>query len=409
MRNILKSIGPAIVVAAVVLGPGSILTSSKVGASLGLLGLPVVLIATLLMIGMVGLSATLGAVYEGSVCEELAKRLGRGTSVTIGFILFGVVALFQSSNNLALIGGLEPILPDGTVDFQLQCIVLCGFNGVMIAFLYLLRDLAKAVESLMKLLIGLVTLAFILNAFAVFTTDTGVQKVEPNQAIDWLSLLGMVGTTLSIGGAFYQSYLVRERGWKLQDLPRALKDSIVSISVLGIVTGLLLLTAWKVFYGLPLPVKLDSVGDVARQLEPLFGRSATAIFCIGILAGAVSSFLVNALIGGTVLSDSCGLGSKVSDRWPLHFTTLALLIGMLVAIGRLSSKEGTVHLITFAQALTVIGGPALAATLLYLGTRPELTGDRRVSRPILMIAWVGFFVSCALAMKTAATVYDKLG
>lgn len=409
MRNILKSIGPAIVVAAVVLGPGSILTSSKVGASLGLLGLPVVLVATLLMIGMVGLSATLGAVYEDSVCEELAKRLGRGTSVTIGLILFGVVALFQSSNNLALIGGLEPILPDGSVDFQLQCIVLCGFNGVMIAFLYLLRDLAKAVESLMKLLIGLVTLALILNAFAVFTTDTGIQKIEPDHAIDWLSLLGMVGTTLSIGGAFYQSYLVRERGWKLQDLPRALKDSIVSISVLGIVTGLLLLTAWKVFYGLPVPVKLESVGDVARQLEPLFGRSATAIFCIGILAGAVSSFLVNALIGGTVLSDSCGLGSKVSDRWPLHFTTLALLIGMVVAIGRLSSKEGTVHLITFAQALTVIGGPALAATLLYLGTRPELTGDRRVAKPILMVAWVGFLVSCALALKTAATVYEKIG
>lgn len=409
MRNTFKSIGPAIVVAAVVLGPGSILTSSKVGASLGLLGLPVVMVATILMIGMVGLSATLGAVYEDSVCEELAKRLGRGIAVTIGLILFGVVALFQSSNNLALIGGLEPILPGGEVDFLLQCVVLCGFNGLMIAFLYLLRDLSKAIESLMKLLIGLVTVAFILNAIAVFTTDTGIQKIDPDQPIAWLSLLGMVGTTLSIGGAFYQSYLVREKGWKVDQLPRALKDSVISISVLGLITGLLLLTAWKVFYGLPEPVKLESVGDVARQLEPLFGRSATAIFCIGILAGAVSSFLVNALIGGTVLSDSCGLGSKLNDRWPLHFTTLALLIGMLVAIGRLSSKEGTVHLITFAQALTVIGGPALAATLLYLGTRPELTGERRVAKPILMIAWVGLIVSCALAVKTAATVYEQLG
>ena len=42
MKGLLKSIGPAIIVAAVVLGPGSILTSSKVGASFGLLGLPVV-------------------------------------------------------------------------------------------------------------------------------------------------------------------------------------------------------------------------------------------------------------------------------------------------------------------------------------------------------------------------------
>lgn len=408
MLNTFKSIGPAIVVAAVVLGPGSILTSSKVGASLGLLGLPVVLLSTILMIAMVALSATLGAVYENSVCEELAKRLGRASAVVIGLILFGVVALFQSSNNLALVGSLEPMLGDREVAFGFQMGVLISFNLFMIALLYLVRDLYKTVENLMKLLIGLVSVAFILNAVAVFTNTNAVQKIVPNEPIDWLSLLGMIGTTLSVGGAFYQSYLVRENGWKVEQLPRALKDSVVSISVLGLITALLLLTAWKVFYGLPNPVALKSVADVARQLEPLFGRSATAIFCIGILAGALSSFLVNALIGGTVLSDSFGLGSKLTDRWPLHFTAAGLLIGMLVAVARLLSKEETVHLITFAQALTVIGSPALAATLLYLGTRPELTGERRVAKPILIVAFIGFLVTCVLAVKMAVTVYEKL-
>lgn len=408
MLNTFKSIGPAIVVAAVVLGPGSILTSSKVGASLGLLGLPVVFLSTILMIAMVALSATLGAVYENSVCEELAKRLGRAAAVVIGLILFGVVALFQSSNNLALVGSLEPMLGDGEVSSKIQMGVLVSFNLFMIALLYLLRDLYKSVENLMKLLIGLVSIAFILNAVAVFTNTTAVQKIVPNDPIDWLSLLGMIGTTLSVGGAFYQSYLVRENGWKVEQLPRALKDSVVSISVLGLITALLVLTAWKVFYGLPNPVALKSVADVARQLEPLFGRSATTIFCIGILAGALSSFLVNALIGGTVLSDSFGLGSRLTDRWPLHFTAAGLLIGMLVAVGRLLSEEGTVHLITFAQALTVIGSPALGATLLYLGTRPELTGERRVAKPILVVAFIGFLVTCVLALKTAATVYERL-
>lgn len=408
MRNAFKSIGPAIVVAAVVLGPGSILTSSKVGASLGLLGLPVVLLSTLLMIAMVALSATLGAVFENSVCDELAKRLGRAAAIAIGVILFGVVALFQSSNNLALVGSLEPMLGDRDVALGFQISLLIGFNLVMIALLYLVRDLYKTVENVMKVLIGLVSFAFVLNAIAVFTSPTTVQKVVPDAPIDWLSLLGMIGTTMSVGGAFYQSYLVRENGWKVEQLPKAIKDSVISISALGLITALLLLTAWKIFYGLPNPVDLKSVADVARQLEPLFGRSATAIFCIGILAGALSSFLVNALIGGTVLSDAFGLGSKLTDRWPLHFTSAALLIGMLVAVARLLSNEGTVHLITFAQALTVVGSPALAATLLYLGTRPELTGERRVAKPILIIAFVGFLVTCVLAVKTAATVYQQL-
>ena len=109
MKKILKSIGPAIIVAAVVLGPGSILTSSKVGATFGLLGVPVVVVAAVLMIGMVALSARLGAVYEGSLCTELRKRLGNGVTIAIGLILFVLVALFQSSNNIALIGGLEAL------------------------------------------------------------------------------------------------------------------------------------------------------------------------------------------------------------------------------------------------------------------------------------------------------------
>ena len=53
VRETLKAIGPAIIVAAVVLGPGSILASSKVGAEWGWLGLPVLAFAVVLMIGMV--------------------------------------------------------------------------------------------------------------------------------------------------------------------------------------------------------------------------------------------------------------------------------------------------------------------------------------------------------------------
>ena len=66
------------------------------------------------------------------------------------------------------------------------------------------------------------------------------------------------------------------------------------------------------------------------------------------------------------------------------------------------------HLITLAQALTVLGIPALAATLIYLGTRPELENERQVPRWILGLAWVGLIVACVLACLTARKVYQKL-
>ncbi|MCB1121029.1 MAG: divalent metal cation transporter, partial [Verrucomicrobiae bacterium] len=161
------------------------------------------------------------------------------------------------------------------------------------------------------------------------------------------------------------------------------------------------------FYGLPEGVVLASVGDVARQLEPLFGSGAKVIFAGGILAGALSSFLVNAMIGGTVFADSLGKGSRMQDRWTVHMTALALVIGMAVAIAAFTRQGSTVLLITIAQACTVVGIPALAAALIYLGTRKELTGEKKVPRWILIVAAIGFIVSLILAGLTANTVIQK--
>lgn len=409
MKTILSSLGPALIVAAVVLGPGSILTSSKVGSSFGLMGVPVLLLATVLMIGMVALSARLGAIYQGSPCDELAARLGRPFAVFIGVVLFLIVALFQSSNNIALIGGIEPMLGDEPLPLTWRFGILIAVNVLLIGSLYITRDLYRLVERLMKFLIGMMTVAFFVNFAVAMMKPRNFEPVESTAALEWLPLMGMIGTTFSVGGAFYQAYLVKEKGWGLDRVRTGVVDSVVGISMLGGITAVILLTAWRVFYGNPDAPVLASVGDVARQLEPLFGPWAKYIFSLGILAGALSSFLVNALIGGTVLSDSLGSGSSMQDRWPLHWTAVALLVGMGVALASLAAEDSTVHLITLAQALTVIGNPAIAGALLYLGTRPHLTGERKVPTWILALGLLGFLTSCFLAYRAILTVVDRLG
>jgi manganese transport protein len=272
-----------------------------------------------------------------------------------------------------------------------------------------MRHLYDSFESLMKWLIGLMVVAFLINFLVVFSSPRGYVPVSSKQEPDVIVLLGLMGTTFSVGGAFYQAYLVKEKGWKLPDAQRGLFDSVISISVVGVVSIVILMTAARVFHGRPDPVVLSGVGDVAMQLQPLFGRWAKGIFCLGIFAGAFSSFLVNALVGGTVLSDSLGKGSRLGEGWTLSLTTVALLCGLIVALFNLSDAASTINLITFAQALTVLGLPALALALLYLGTRPDLTGERKVPRWIISLGWVGFIVALALAVRTSVAVLEKLG
>jgi len=408
MKRIFQSIGPAIIVAAVVLGPGSILTSSKVGATFGLMGIPVVVAAAILMIAMVALSARLGVVYENSLCEELASRVGRPVTVLTGAILFTLIALFQSSNNLAVIGGLEPMLGDQQLGVVGKYLILGVVNLLVISSFCFMRNLYGSIENIMKFLIGLISVAFLVNFIMVMLKPQSFVPVPPKETSDLLPMLGMIGTTFSVAGAFYQAYLVKEKGWGIKDARNGLVDSIVSVSILGAITSIILITAWRVFYGNPAGVELASVGDVARQLEPTFGATAKFVFCIGILAGGFSSFLINALIGGTVMSDAIGKGSRLSEPWPIRFTILALLVGGFVAAAAVNDSDSTVHLIMIAQALTVLGIPALALALIYLGTRPELKGERKIPRVILVVAIIGFFVSCGLAYLTAGKVIKKL-
>ncbi len=404
VRETLKSIGPAIIVAAVVLGPGSILASSRVGAEWGWLGLPVLVFAVVLMIGMVALSSRLGVVYRGSLCDELASRLGRGTAVAVGMVLFGIVALYQSSNNLALGVGLEPLFLDDTGELPggwatTQIVILILANGAVIASLYLMRSLYSAVEKAMKILVLFMVIAFVLNLLTAMFGDAPERNAPLPEQRNWIPLIALVGTTFSVGGAFFQAYLVREKGWGMRDLRKGNADSVVGIAVLGLVSAVIMITSLLVFHrvsGAPANIHM---GAIAGQLEPLFGSGAKYVFCAGFLAGALSSFMVNAAIGGTVLSDSLGKGARMEDPSARHFTALALVLGMVVGVLGILSKENRDSLMLVAQALTVFGIPALGLAMLYLATRPELQGERRVPQGLKAIAWVGISLAIVLAVR----------
>jgi Mn2+/Fe2+ NRAMP family transporter len=49
---------------------------------------------------------------------------------------------------------------------------------------------------------------------------------------------------------------------------------------------------------------------------------------------------------------------------------------------------------------TVVGLPALALALLYLATRPDLTGPRRIPRWMLVAACMGLAVTLFLTART---------
>lgn len=430
LLEFLRSIGPAIIVAAVVCGPGSMLMSSKTGAIYGYDMIWVLILAATLMWSMVVLSARLGVVHEHTLLQELANRLGRPVAAVVGLFLFLVVAGFQVSNNVAILAAIEPFLEkegstvsalEGRAGLQIGILVF--LNLFVIGVIYRFGNLYKPVERLLKGIVLLVVCSFAVNLFlakpdlgavlkglvpsppeggfgAFFSSPTGNANVTVLQAL--------VATTFSVAGAFFQSYSVRAKGWKLADAKKGMIDSLVGIFVLGGVSLILMTTAAAALHNESVDAsKLNSVGDIARQFEPLFGRNAKLVFAAGIFAGGFGAFMVNALIGGNMLADGFGKGATMNDRGTKHATVVALLLAMGIAVACILLGIKPVAAITVAQASTVLGLPALALALLYLATRPDLTGPRRVPRWMVAMASLGLVLTLLLTARTVIRLYAQ--
>jgi manganese transport protein len=429
--KLLKNIGPAIIVASVVLGPGSIVASSRVGTQYGYDMIWVLASAAVLLVGMTAMSARLGVQLDGTLCDELRSRVGRPVAALVGLTLFLVAACFQFGNNLGVLFALEPFFgtPQEWPQKAWPVTVLLLLNVAIVIALFGLRNLYRPVERLMKFLVGVMLVGFaanlvfakpaVLSVLAGFLPtlpeDTSarflpyVATVPPGgtpKIVDGLlSLQALVATTFSVGGAYYHAYLVRQRGWTVAQLRQGLIDSVVGISVLGCMTLMILVTAAAVLHGRPEASQFRTAADIALQLRPLFGPWATGLFCMGILAGALSSFLVNAMIGGTVLSDGLGKGGSMDQRWPKMLTVLVLVMGMVIAIGVKAAGWNIAQLIIFAQALTILGNPLLAGALLWLATRKDVNRSHPIPLWMKIVSGIGFVVVLLVSFRTAVRLY----
>jgi len=402
-----RSIGPALITACVVFGPGSLLISANIGATHGYQLLWLLIMTGILMGTYMTTAARIGVVGGATPCTLIAQRLGRPVAAIIGINLCLICGTFQFSNNLAVAAAAETLVPKLDAHW-----VLLGFNGLIIIFLFAAKQLYRFLERTMKIMVGLMLLCFIINVilarpsllgiikgFAPSWPDSvslGVPKKIDGAIQDPMILIAsLLGTTFSVAAAFYQGNLVREKGWTIKDYSRGIGDSIAGVCVLTGVSAVIMITAAKVIPDKP----AENIGVLAESLRPLLRSTAHMFFCIGLFAVAMNPFLINAMIGGSILADGIGKPPKLSDRWPRRFTVVVLLAGMVVAMLALRTGQKPVKLIIFGQALTVLGNPLMAVTILWLANRKDIMGEKRNTLILNILGGLGLLVVVLMAVR----------
>ncbi len=269
-------------------------------------------------------------------------------------------------------------------------------NGLALLFLFAFKNIYWLLEKLMSVFVGLMLLAFALNYFYALNMAESLDQLPITKGAD-IPVLALVGTTFVITAAFFQTYLVRQKGWKREDLPSVLVDARVGAVLMALITLLIMANAAESLRGM----QLTNVEGVARQLRVLFGDHGQALFCIGLFCAAFSSFLINSMIGGFILADGLGLGQNPEDKWTKLLTAVVLLTGMVVALFVIQTGQSPVTAIVMAQAVTILAAPLLAAAMIWITNQSKVMGKDLNTPATNAVAGLGFVLLLAMAWYTA--------
>ncbi|MBN1807039.1 MAG: Nramp family divalent metal transporter [Sedimentisphaerales bacterium] len=422
-----RCIGPALITACVVFGPGSLLISANVGANYGYELLWLLVMTGVLMGTYVTMGARIGVVGGATPCALVAGRLGRPVAAVIGITLCLICSSFQFSNNLAVAAAADALgvarlfgdpqeITEQTRNY-INSGVLLVFNSLLIVLVFTLKQVYRALERVMKVMVAVILVSFLANLFLV-RPDLGEllkglipripdgisiglpKRIEGNVADPMLLIASLFGTTFSVAAALYQGNLVREKGWTVKEYDRGIGDAISGVAVLTGISAIIMLTSGTILRGQP----ANDISVLATQLRPLLHTASHALFCTGLLAVAMNPFVINAMIGGSILADGIGKPARLSDLWSRIFTVVVLLIGMAVAMIVLHTSVKKVDAIIFGQALTVIGNPLMAITILWLANRKDIMGERRNKLIHNIFGVLGLLVVIFMAIRVLCLI-----
>ena len=137
----------------------------------------------------------------------------------------------------------------------------------------------------------------------------------------------------------------------------------------------------------------------------LAGSAAFYLFNIGFFFAALSSLVVNPLIGGTLMADGAGQNVSMDGRPVKGWTVLGLACGLVFV---LMYKGSPVELLRIAQGFAVVAFPVLGYLVLSIAGDEETMG-RHVNRSwIHAIAVVGYLTILGIVINYIRQIIGAL-
>ncbi|PKG98188.1 Nramp family divalent metal transporter [Paraglaciecola sp. MB-3u-78] len=391
MLKRIKNIGPGALIAAAFIGPGTVTACTLAGANYGYTLLWALLFATVATIILQEMSARLGLVTQQGLGETLRIMLSQSIWK---WPLFGLVivalylgnAAYEAGNLSGAALGIEALARENQALYPISVVVISLLAGIL-----LWQGSYKHIERILLILVALMALAFIGTFISVGPDLSALFKGLTSPKIpdgSLLTVIALIGTTVVPYNLFLHASAVKAKWSSVTDLNHARADTATAIGLGGLITILIASTAAASIFGSGL--NISGAGDMATQLEPLFGSFSKTMLGIGFFAAGLSSSITAPLATAYAMTEILGIKGGTSSRIFKWIALSVILSGASLALTGIKP----ISIILTAQFANGLLLPIIAIFLLVVMNQKKQLGQYTNK-------WLGNTLGIIVVMVTA--------
>ncbi len=393
--EILKHIGPGLLVTVGFIDPGNWASNMAAGSEFGYALLWVVTLSTLMLIVLQHNAAHLGIVTGDCLAEATTKHLPR----ILSRFLLATAWLATVATALAeILGAAIALQMLFALPLKIGCILVATVSLVLLA--------TNSYQHIERWIIGFVSLIGL-----AFLAELALVKVGwPQAAQGWVMpslptgsgpiVMSVLGAVVMPHNLFLHSEVIQSQHFEgrgeavMQErLKYEFADTLLSMIVGWAINSAMVILAATTFFQQSIVV--DDLAVAADTLSPILGPGARLIFALALLFAGLSSSITAGMAAGTISAGAFGEEYDIHDR----HSTGGILLCFIFALVACLLVEDSFQGLLVSQALLSLQLPITVFLQIYLTSSRKVMGAYANSVPLKL---------CLLAIGIFVTVLDVL-
>lgn len=373
--EILKFIGPGLLVTVGFIDPGNWASNLAAGADYGYVLLWMVTLSTIMLILLQHNVAHLGIATGLCLSEASALYLKPRYS---NFILTSAMLASISTSLAEILGGAIAL------DMLFGLPVRAGaLLTTVFVFIMLYTNSYRVIEKWIIAFVSIIGLSFLYELSLVNIDWHGafVGWVTPSfPGGSMIIIMSVLGAVVMPHNLFLHSEIIQSRQWNLKDdkvikkqLDYEFLDTLFSMLIGWAINSAMILLAAATFFKTKTPV--SELEQAKQLLAPLLGNNAAVVFAVALLFAGIASTITSGMAAGSIFA---GMFKEPYDIKDNH-SRLGVAISLIIGLGIIFLITNPFQGLIISQMILSIQLPFTIFLQVYLTSSEKVMGKYKNS------------------------------